>query len=1092
MIQNNAFDIYSSHKKKSRFQEIGLRIFWGLCVSSLIMFNAASFAESVKDHAKAIVDNGGVAGGLIVHIGCGDGSLTKALSVNGRFLVQGLANDKSELDRARKTVKDAELYGGISIRLLEEERLPYADDMVNIIVNERPGTVAETELMRVLVPGGMLLTAHDDGWKKTIKPKSEQRDEWTHFLYDSSNNAVSKDNIVGPPKSLRWACGPEYSRSHEHLASVSAMVSGNGRVFYIIDEGPIADVYASAAWKLVARDAYNGVLLWEYPIGLWESQVRGFRSGPVDLARRLAVNGDRVYVTPSMGERVAVIDAMTGEERRRLKGSEGAREILIDKDMVIIVADNLTAEDHQQRRLWFEERAEKMTHYQYPRVPIKEFGVRRLIAYSEKSGKQLWEKEDNDTKDMLPAVTAVKSGVVCLHNYEHLICLERETGEEKWRSARQMPPSRVTWSAPTMVIANDVVLVGDRADLSPVKPGVGKDAWVVENSHKGKAKPAEVIAYDIEDGQQLWQAECFENYDCPFDILVLDDVVWTGKVLGTQDPGFVEGRDLHTGEIVARLESDLKYFVPGMGHHRCYRNKATERFLLTGRSGIEFIEPSTGRKIAHHWVRGSCQYGIMPANGLTIAPLHSCACHITGKLTGINALAAESNYPSEPEPNESRLEKGPTYGKQGKPASKNDWPMYRNDASRSGFLDVPLSHQVQLAWSTKVGESLTPPIVGDGKVFCADKRSHTVIALNQNNGDVMWEFITDGRIDSSPSYHQGRLVFGSSSGYVYCLDAETGMLGWKFRAAPTTAQIVSRGQLESLWPVHGSVLIKDNKAYFAAGRSSFLDGGILLYALDVATGEVLASRQFNSLDPQSGEQPKDIVISFNYDAPRVALPGIFSADGDDIFMRHLRFDSSFVSKELNKKHLYSSAGILDHTWWHRTYWQYGTKMGAGYHGWHLSGNETPAGRILVFDNQHVYGYGRKLYDKQQGGHMSEVGPDYHLFCEPINTSSEAARRKPGQKEQNQNTDRILNWSASTGNPVVAMVLSSDVLFAASTSKPWQEKIKPGQLVAVNPKSGEVLKEITLNVAPVFDGMAVANKSLIIASQDGRITCLTCR
>ena len=154
-------------------------------------------------------------------------------------------------------------------------------------------------------------------------------------------------------------------------------------------------------------------------------------------------------------------------------------------------------------------------------------------------------------------------------------------------------------------------------------------------------------------------------------------------------------------------------------------------------------------------------------------------------------------------------------------------------------------------------------------------------------------------------------MFGSLSGYVYCLDAATGSLAWRFRAAPTTDQIVSYGQLESLWPVHGSVLIRDDRAYFAAGRSSFLDGGILLYALDTATGKVVASRRFDSLDPDSGEQPKDLVKSFNYDAPRVALPDILSADGDDVFMRHLRFDASLASRSLDKKHLYSSAGLLD-------------------------------------------------------------------------------------------------------------------------------------------------------------------------------------
>ena len=1059
---------------------------------SVNMFVVPCLADPATDRAESIVEGAGVTGGLIVHVGCGDGALTETLSMDGRFLVQGLARDAADVALAREKVRAAGGYGRVSVRLLDSGRLPYADEVVNVIVDEIPGTVSDKEVMRVLAPGGVHLIAQGNGWKKAVKPRSGETDEWTHYLYDASNNAVSKDRIVGPPKSLRWVCGPEYARSHEHLASVSGMVSANGRVFYIVDEGPIANVHAQPDWKLVARDAYNGVQLWTHPIGLWENQVRGFRSGPVDIARRLTVCGDRLYVAPSMGDGVVVLDAATGAQVRLLTTSDGAREILIDDDMVLVVADDMKPDGHLRRSQWFEERAPKLTYYEYPRVPIDEFGSRRLIAYSEKTGEVLWQKADEDTAVMLPTVTAVTNGGVCLHTSRHLICLDRSTGREKWRTERLMPPSRVTWSTPTLVIADGVVLVGDRANLEPADPNVEGGDWVVDNSHRYKAAPAEIIAYDIKDGRKLWQAECFENYDCPFDIFVLGNVVWTGKVLGTSDPGFVAGRDLRTGEVVARMESDLDYFVPGMGHHRCYRNKATERFLLTGRSGIEFIEPSTGRKIAHHWVRGTCQYGVMPANGLIIAPLHSCACHATGKLTGMNAVAARSEYPTVLEANEARLDKGPAFGKDGMPAREGDWPLYRRDARRSGASSISVRPPVQVKWRAKAGTSITPPIVAGGMVFCADKDRHTVAALSERTGGIMWRFVAEGRVDSPPSYNRGRLVFGSSGGYVYCLDAATGTMAWRFRAAPTTAQIVSRGQLESLWPVHGSVLIRDNRAYFAAGRSSFLDGGIILYALDVATGKVVASRRFDSLDPESGEQPKDIVVGFGFDPPRVALPGILSADGDDVFMRHLRFDLSFASRKLDRKHLYSSAGLLDDTWWHRGYWQYGTTMGAGYHGWHLSGNETPAGRILVFDSRHVYGYGRKIYDKNQGGHMSAVGPGYHLFCEPMDPPRQAEPGKASQKKPSRNQplfSRSFEWSVSTKAPVVAMVLTNNVLYVATTPKLWAKEPASGQLVAVDPNSGKVLGELPLPAAPVFDGMAAATGGLYIALRDGHIACL---
>ena len=120
-------------------------------------------------------------------------------------------------------------------------------------------------MTRVLAPLGVIADARKEKIEITRKPWPAEMDEWTHFLYDASNNAVSSDTVVAPPQGLRWTCGPEYARSHEHFASVSAMVTAGGRVFYIIDEGPISSVFLPPKWKLVARDAFSGVLLWEQP-----------------------------------------------------------------------------------------------------------------------------------------------------------------------------------------------------------------------------------------------------------------------------------------------------------------------------------------------------------------------------------------------------------------------------------------------------------------------------------------------------------------------------------------------------------------------------------------------------------------------------------------------------------------------------------------------------------------------------------------------------------------------------------------------------------------------------------------------------------
>ena len=51
-------------------------------------------------------------------------------------------------------------------------------------------------------------------------------------------------------------------------------------------------------------------------------------------------------------------------------------------------------------------------------------------------------------------------------------------------------------------------------------------------------------------------------------------------------------------------------------HHRCYPNKATENYLIYSRNGLEYLDFRNGELNINRWLRGICQYGIMPANGL--------------------------------------------------------------------------------------------------------------------------------------------------------------------------------------------------------------------------------------------------------------------------------------------------------------------------------------------------------------------------------------------------------------------------------------------------------------------------------------------
>ena len=221
-----------------------------------------------------------------------------------------------------------------------------------------------------------------------------------------------------------------------------------------------------------------------------------------------------------------------------------------------------------------------------------------------------------------------------------------------------------------------------------------------------------------------------------------------------------------------------------------------------------------------------------------------------------------------------RLELGPAYGLSGPPASaldsppSGDWPTFRANALRTGSIATTVSDDAAVIWSVQAGRKVSAPVAADGKVFASLVDEHQVICLDARDGRQLWQFTAGARIDSPPTCHAGTVLFGSADGWVYCLRADDGALAWRFQAAPQDRWIGAFGQLESAWPVHGSVLVQDGTAYFAAGRSSQLDGGIRLVGLDAVTGRLRCERPLEGPDYKLGD------FEQNCGLPMGSLPDI--------------------------------------------------------------------------------------------------------------------------------------------------------------------------------------------------------------------------
>ena len=909
-----------------------------LLVAVVPLFSSVSLRADEATDASSIIEAAGVRGGLVVHLGSADGKLTAAFRKGQGYQVHGLDRDGEKVEAARRHIQSLGIYGDVSVDRLDGKRLPYIDNLVNLLVAEDLDGISMEEALRVLVPRGVLYTKAGGEWKKTVKPRPGNIDEWTHFMHGPGGNAVARDKVVGPPKHLQWVGSPRWSRHHDRMASLSALVSANGRFIYIMDEGSRTTIQTPSNWKLIARDAFNGVILWKRQLGKWHHHLWPLKSGPTQLARRLVAIGDRIYVTRGLVAPLEEIDAVTGKTIRVYKDSGATEEVIVSDGMVVVLAnDELTQLAGYVPKFNVGDQRRVLTEFVWNRKP------RRVVAYEAASGKKLWQRATS----VAPLTLSADAAGVYIHDGTNVVSLDRKTGEKRWQSEPAGRGKNGSFNfGPKLVVHDGVVIFagGNR----------------------------EMRAFDAVSGKLLWTApHARGGYQSPEDLLVIDGKVWSAPTTSGRDSGVFTGRDLTTGEVKVEFSPTVKTY---WFHHRCYVAKATENFLLTSRTGIEFVDFKKKDWDINHWVRGGCLYGIMPCNGLTYAPPHNCACYPEAKLYGINALGAGSESRRAPRevPAAGRLERGLAWKQVSVgETSPGDWPTYRGNATRTGYSDTTVPSAIKPAWELKLGGKVTSPVIAGGKVFVARVNQHTVHAMDEETGKQSWVFTAGGRVDSPPTIHNGRVLFGSADGWVYCLRAKDGELAWRFRGAPRDDRLMSFEQLESVWPVHGSVLIKDDFVYCVAGRSNFLDGGLRFIQLDLS-GTLVKETIIDDRDPGTGKDIQDRLQTLQMST---GLVDILSSDGQYIYMRSQQFDtagnrigigphSGDAAKQGavqsgSTAHLFAPMGYLDETYFHRAYWVYGRSSAGGHNGYYQAGKYAPAGRILVSDGKDVYGFGRK-------------------------------------------------------------------------------------------------------------------------------------
>jgi outer membrane protein assembly factor BamB len=1046
------------------------RIIVSACV--LFLCTGAFAAPSGVD----ILKDTGVNGGLLVHLGCGDGVLTAELRRGDHYIVQGLDTSAANIEKARVHIHSLGLYGVVSANRFDGKHLPYVDNLVNLVVAENLGDVTMEEVMRVLAPLGVAYVKRGEAWQAIRKPWPAEIDEWPQHFHGADNNAVAQDSVVGPPRHLQWIAEPRWSRSHLGVPSVTSMVSSNGRLFDIEDLVSAEYPALPGKFALVARDAFNGVLLWRHPFAVWEPVTRHIKSTPIQLQRRLAAIGDTVYCTPGFDTPVTAFDAAAGKIIRSYDGTQCTQEFVFDRDVLyLVLGDPMNSYGDVEEFLRFDGTAFPLSRYGPEAVRLSDPKC-SIVAIEADSGRRLWEVSGTGAKGYQGASLAIRGEYAAYCTDEDVVCLDRTTGRQLWRTPSKVVmvtkgrtssgPATMTGIAPSLILSDEVVYM---ADMITVK------------------------AFALTDGKQLWTGKAHPNHFKAPDLYLAAGAVWSGTL---------EGYDPVTGKVLKTLTQDM---TGPMVHDRCYRNRITEQYYIdTKTGGSDFLGLKETSEFPNPWIRGTCGIGATPCNGLLYAPPPACSCCNWVMMNSLNALAPEPGLESSAQlikvEASAQLEKGIAYGGvlDDDVTAPDSWPTYRHDPGRTGASKGKMPSKLGMLWQAKMTTRASAPTIAEGKVFVSDVDAHSVCALDADDGKLLWTYTAGARVDSPPTVYKGLVLFGSRDGWVYCLRASDGALAWRFRGLPDDRWICAFGQLESAWPVCGSVLVKDDVAYFAAGRNSFVDGGIWLFGLDPQTGHGIHQRHMVGPYGKDGFPVIASDISGGF-----GLHGfkndVLLTDGQNLYLRHQGFKpdlTPLAPEEIDQPHLIASPGFLEPIPHHRTWWTIDTTIRYD----NVASRRAAHGDILVMDGNRFYEV--RGYPPGRGANFNPRDNGYTLYAGVVPkaaSAGRAARTGVNEKSKGKAVSTEL-WSSQIPLTGKAIALADNRLFIAGTPvvfpsddlhKAYEGRMG-GIVWAASAQTGEKIAEAKLSAAPAWDGMAVASGRLYLSLQDGSVACLGAR
>lgn len=753
-----------------------MRIFDALFWTALAVLPASASpqdAPPVDDLLRA------TPAGLCVVVGAGDGRLPARVAEGGRRLVHVLEADEAKILAARAALESRKLAGVATVEPWAGPGLPYPENLVNLLISDV--ALAEADVVRVLAPAGAALVRRDGAWKTIRKPRPAEFGDWTHWRNGADGNMVSADRAVGVPTGLRWVAGPAQDAGGRKWYYDHVLVSANGRNFYDYEE------------QIVARDAYNGVLLWIRPLKAHAFKESGLPLPPnptpkMKLAGRTSkvrpvASADRLYVATE--GKVLALDAATGDTVAEFAETKDPREILLEGGLLLVT------------------------------------DAASIRAFDPASRKQVWEAK------LVARRVAAEGDNLLVITATHVVGLDRATGKEKWKTEDADAALALTCTA------HGDYFVLEKSTLRDDPVGCG------------------IKVYAAKTGELLWTKDYnpdmthYREARAYFAQGLLWLPIDKEGLVGLEPKNGSERKQWKTrGKHCATPVATEKFFLAPECEFTDFADGTQTRSRMFKSACRQPFIPANGLLYTFP-VQCECFPMLRGTMGLS-------SDKPVGAAAGLTKLEKGAPAPAPAALLKPAADEWPIYRHDAHRSGSTPASLRRADVKRAWETPIATLPQGTVAeeWKSNpfVRGTLTPPVAAGGMVFVAVPDLHRVVALEAKTGKILWTFTAGGRLDGPPTITEDLCLFGAHDGWVYCLKTADGRPVWRLRAAPAESRIMAYGQLESPWPVVSSVLVDGGLAYVAAGRHPTADGGVRVLAIKPRTGDVVWEKTVDSLD----------------------------------------------------------------------------------------------------------------------------------------------------------------------------------------------------------------------------------------------------